>query len=468
MNIRTILSGVTALLLVGVFYTFSFCVIEEVDDASISIDYYYATDPEDDNEDNTVPNLTANDDVKTEPISSINNVGEIVYIEPDPAFDEKNNIVTNVPDEEDNGLTNEKPISVASNNQDFNEPAEVEDNSPNESAYDDDELLEEDNNGIGSFAAEEQGVYAEESLYEDMLLYRDTDNDFEDTDFFDIPSIPASEVIVTILEKEAQTTEVSSKDIFAGETFTAKINGQVCTMDAYELVCLIVNTEISPSFNPEAIKAQAVAAYSYVKYHNDNGLTPSVLTKPNVPDSIKELVAEVFGVACYYNGAVAQTVYMASSSGNTASAANVWGGNLPYLQSVECPFDIYDPNYGKVSTFTENEIRSALEKSLNITLSDNPENWLNISSHIDGNYVSVLNIDGQVSITGRKMRENVLGYKIKSAAFDVTYSDGIFTFTTYGYGHGVGMSQNGANYLGKQGYTYEQILKFYFTGIEVK
>ena len=61
----------------------------------------------------------------------------------------------------------------------------------------------------------------------------------------------------------------------------------------------------------------------------------------------------------------------------------------------------------------------------------------------------------------------LLHYKLKSAAFDVYYRNGEFIFTTYGYGHGVGMSQNGSNILAKQGCSYSEILKFYFTGIEV-
>ena len=66
------------------------------------------------------------------------------------------------------------------------------------------------------------------------------------------------------------------------------------------------------------------------------------------------------------------------------------------------------------------------------------------------------------------MRESVLSYSLKSAAFTVSYDDGVFTFTTYGYGHGVGMSQNGANILAKQGYSYLDILSFYFPGTYVQ
>ncbi|MDE5577942.1 MAG: SpoIID/LytB domain-containing protein, partial [Oscillospiraceae bacterium] len=273
--------------------------------------------------------------------------------------------------------------------------------------------------------------------------------------------------------EEETTTAVSvdvsvGADISTSETFTAKFNGSTQTVNAYDLICWIVNNEMSSSFSDEAIKAQAVAAYSYVKYHNVNGLTPSVLVKKNPPDRIKRLVSEVWGVCCYYNGSVAQTVYMASSSGYTADAKNVWGGSVPYLKSVQCPFDIgNDPNYGSTMKVSESSMRNMLESSLGISLSNNPYNWLKIQSYVDGNYVYEISIDGQKTISGRKLRENVMGHKLKSAAFDVTYRDGEFVFTTYGYGHGVGMSQNGANILAKQGYSYYEILNYYFTGIEI-
>ena len=112
-------------------------------------------------------------------------------------------------------------------------------------------------------------------------------------------------------------------------------------------------------------------------------------------------------------------------------------------------------------------MKQVLESTLGITLSDDPANWLTVNGRVDGNYVSSVNVDGQLSVSGRKIREKVLNFGIKSWCFDVSYANGEFTFVTYGYGHGVGMSQNGANILAKQGYTYEDILRFYFPGITV-
>ncbi len=281
--------------------------------------------------------------------------------------------------------------------------------------------------------------------------------------------------VASVLDFKDETTTATttsapsnSSATNAVSSFTVKINGQLKSIDAYTLVCQIVNVEMGSSFNTEALKAQAIASYSYLKNYSDRGSIPSVLVKSNPSQKIKDAVSEVFGTACYYNGSVAQTTYYASSSGYTASAKSVWGAYYPYLASVRCEFDeVSDPNYGDTKSFSESTIRNALERSLGITLSDDPSQWLTVTSYCDGNFVDDINVDGQKNISGRKLRETVLNYNLKSAAFDVYYADGVFVFTTYGYGHGVGMSQNGANILAKQGYTYKEILNHYYTGIEI-
>ena len=487
MKLDATLGGIAAIMLAGVFYTFSLCVVEDVDNDIISPEYYYIEPSE--------------DDLLAEAVR-----------DKDPAVPENRR-----PAENENTGRNESPFdeeavpaAVTEAPAGGQEPETVtapsryyerEDNYPEE--YD------VDNYDDSSTEAYEQSVYGGDN-FEDGTLNADDDEIFdpdgnpgnsgnqdsnsgnsepeEPDPVFPEPSFPQNpapsdpadgDIIITLFEsneeeppqKDDTSVSVSVENnsgTATSETFTARFDGAVQTVNAYDLICWIVNNEISTSFSDEAIKAQAVAAYSYVKYHNVNGLTPSVLVKKNPPQRIKDLVSSVWGVCCYYNGSVAQTVYMASSSGYTADAKNVWGGSFPYLKSVACPFDAgSDPNYGLTMRVSESNMRSYLENSLNITLSGNPQNWIVITGYVDGNYVSSIDIDGQASISGRKMRETVLSYKLKSAAFDVYYSNGEFVFTTYGYGHGVGMSQNGANILAKQGYSYSEILKYYFTGIEV-
>ena len=249
-----------------------------------------------------------------------------------------------------------------------------------------------------------------------------------------------------------------------------------------DIISRIVANEIGGTFAPEAIKAQAVAAYTHVKYNNLHGNNPSVILSNNVPDSVRVLTASVIGQAVYYNGEIIQAVYSASSAGYTASSQNVWGNPLPYLQSVYCELDAeYDPNYGRTARFSSSNIKSRVYNTTGISLSGNPANWISIDGYTEGKYVGAMSIGGHqsytnssgktVNITGRIFREQIMDFDIRSVAFDVNYDSATdeFIFTTYGYGHGVGLSQNGANNLAKYWvWDYKQILEFYYQGTIVK
>ncbi|MGN0651331.1 MAG: SpoIID/LytB domain-containing protein [Oscillospiraceae bacterium] len=281
--------------------------------------------------------------------------------------------------------------------------------------------------------------------------------------------------------EEQQPIEIITDANAANELLTVNNGGSMLTGTALDIIAGITQTEVGHTFAPEAIKAQAVAAYSYVKFCNAHSINPNVIVSSNVSDSVRVLVASVIGQAVYYNGSIIQATYTASSAGNTASSENVWGTDYPYLRSVYCELDAkYDPNYGKTKTFSADEIKQRVYEKTGISLSGDPSEWFSIDSRYDGKYVAQLNIGGYhsytdssgstVKITGRTFREKIMSFDIRSNAFDIEYdadSDS-FTITTYGYGHGVGMSQNGANALATYwGYTYKQILQFYYSGTEV-
>lgn len=493
MNTGLKLGVVVILLLAGVFYTFALCIVEDVDENVVMPEYLCAGDVFPDK----TEAVTAEDEAAAETKTETENADPKV-IKPEETEHAEDVRSANISEREVRSANkNEENIAIPAvavvkdtkeenyreDDEDIVDDGDEEnseqdisaDEDPEEEEYDDETL-----NDIDSAEVSDQDFYGSDDDENGTFLKDDSEVDApvvttvkkeEPGDIF----TDSANIIITIdtgNNESSDKTDVPDNTVSTGgnadTSFTAKFNGSTQTVDAYDLICWIVNNEISESFSDEAIKAQAVAAYSYVKYHNDKDLIPSVLVKKNPSQRIKDMVSSVWGVCCYYNGRAAETVYMASSSGYTADAANVWGGSVPYLKSVECPFDAQsDPNYGLTTTVSEDEMRSMLENSLGIALSDNPRNWIRITSYIDGNYVSTINIDDQKTISGRKMRENVFSYKLKSASFDVSYSDGVFTFTTYGYGHGVGMSQNGANILAKQGYSYSEILKYYFTGIDV-
>lgn len=477
MKKSTVLSGIASLLLVAGFYTFAFCLVEDVNEEPIPMDFYYSTETDAD----------TGEDIGEATSAAVSEYARMDYSD----IVTKHEAVTTVPPNAADD--SEVPISLPSGHaEELGDTNENKNTASHNNVFADDNGQEKKLSQLGTEddpaddLMEDQQDYDDDPDDDDVIIDDDPSSNDEPAprataateSLADIAPVSAADVIVTIDDTPTETTptfvtteavtETPTVSSSGNEVFSAKYGGSVHTDDAFDLVCRIVNNEISSSFSDEAIKAQAVAAYSYVKYHNVNGLTPSVLVKSDPPQRIVDLVSSVWGKCCYYNGKVAQTVYMASSSGYTASSVNVWGGSLPYLVSVECPFDADgDPNYGKQTKFSESEIRSSLERYLGITLSDNPEKWLTVTGHIDGNYVSTVDVDGQATITGRKLRESVLSYNLRSASFDISYSDGYFIFTTYGWGHGVGMSQNGANYLAKLGYTYDQILKYYYTGIDV-
>jgi stage II sporulation protein D len=125
-------------------------------------------------------------------------------------------------------------------------------------------------------------------------------------------------------------------------------------------------------------------------------------------------------------------------------------------------------------------IRDNVRRVTGIELTGDPANWLRIMSHVDTVYVGSLSIGGQTSftrngtttqITGRFFREQIMGFDLRSASFTFTYNSATdsFTFTTNGFGHGVGMSQNGANTLARHlGYNYREILLFYYQGVSIR
>ncbi len=289
----------------------------------------------------------------------------------------------------------------------------------------------------------------------------------------------------TQTQTEATTGTVTTAEDTnpSGELLRVQYSGSggEVEVDALEILAKVVMGEIGGSFNEEAIKAQAVASYTYIKYYNNNGSAPNVTIKEPT-EKVKNCVKEVFGQALYYGDELIQAVYCASSAGYTASSKTVWGVDYPYLQSRKCELDsLFDPNYGVKSSFTSDEVKKLVKDSISIELDGDPGNWFAIKNYVDSVYVGTFSIGGkttysdeggkEIEITGRTVREKIFNYQLRSACFEVTYNNETdkFTFTTYGYGHGVGLSQNGANNLAKSwGYDYKKILNYYYPNTQIK
>lgn len=256
------------------------------------------------------------------------------------------------------------------------------------------------------------------------------------------------------------------------ETLSVKLNGKTTKDTAYNIVSVMVQAEMGSSFEPEALKAQAVAAYTYVKYNNQAGVSPWVACKTPVSANVKKAVESVLGEAVLYKGSYANTTYCAANAGVTNDSRSVWGGSVPYLTSVESPGDKKTSHYGTVTSLSRKYVADRIEDYHNIDpydWDDDPSEWFGSYDCDLGLYVSDIDVCGR-SLTGRQVREGLLQSKIKSAAFEVEYNEAkdTFEFTTYGYGHGVGMSQLGANYYAQKGWDYIEILEYYYPGTRVK
>lgn len=251
-----------------------------------------------------------------------------------------------------------------------------------------------------------------------------------------------------------------------------------------------VAAEMPANYHPEALKAQAVASYTYAKKVGEQNekYKESYLGEADITDSpdihqgyidekrrkekwgddfdeyekkIEDAVDEVFGYFMTYNGDTALAVYHSNSAGRTQSAKTLWGTDIPYLVSVESPGDKLSPDYINEHIFSKNEFRK-LAKNCEISLDGDAEEWVGELTEAESGYVISVRL-GSTEVSASKFREE---FGLKSCCFEIDYSDEKFRVTCYGYGHGAGMSQYGADYMARQGSSWREILRHYYMGIE--
>jgi len=226
-----------------------------------------------------------------------------------------------------------------------------------------------------------------------------------------------------------------------------------------------VNTPPNPACT-EAYKAQAVAAHTYMEYHYRRTGSYPAMSYTTPDPRVVEMVREVLYQRVYYKGALINATYHAASGGHTQSALYVWGNDVPYLQGVDSAYDSYDSSCRVTVSNMEDLLLYA-----GITPSGAPEDWFDLSgaSYTDGDFIDTIPICG-VPVSGRVLRENILGAtNLKSPKIVAIDCDGeTFTFYTRGFGHGVGLSQQGAlGYAANEGWDYISILTHYYPGAEV-
>lgn len=251
--------------------------------------------------------------------------------------------------------------------------------------------------------------------------------------------------------------------------------GKIVSGPANEIVAQVIEAEMGSGYHTEALKAQAVAAYSWMLCNGAAiGKTPSVPMKTAGNRAIQAANA-VAGIVATYNGNVAQTYYYAISAGRTANCQDIWSASLPYLVSVDSSVDKNINGYQTLRKYRSGDVAAWAKESLGVDLSkiQDKADWFKCTYDKNGLYVKNVKI-GSKTVNGTYLRESFFTSSrvgaanvLRSSAYTISYSktEDKFIFTVKGYGHGVGMSQVGANAYAKSGWGYEKILKHYYPGI---
>ena len=301
-------------------------------------------------------------------------------------------------------------------------------------------------------------------------------------------------------EIEAQSTEekeeTPNREVYDYREFnTIKLlhmeTGEIEESHLDEYLIGVVSAEMPAVYEIDALKAQAIVARTYTIYQiKNNGAKHE---GANICDSyaccqawiskderlakweenereanwlkIKQAVKETVGEIIIYDGQPINAFFHSNSGGITESSVNIWGGvEYPYLKSVETSGEDGYSQYNSEVVFSKEELLNKIkEKYVDIQIDWNSENAIQIQEYTDSGRVRTIKF-GNISIAGTEAR-TILG--LKSTNFVITYRDDKIIFTVKGYGHGVGMSQTGADSLAKQGNGYKEIIKHFYTGVEV-
>lgn len=267
--------------------------------------------------------------------------------------------------------------------------------------------------------------------------------------------------------------------------------------DAVEIMALdvylqgVVRGEMPASFELEALKAQAAAERTYIYYQLAAGRKEAhpnadVCTDPSCCNAwlseeaarekwggdfdgwesrIEEAVATTDGQVALYDGQPILAVFHSSSAGKTAGAGDVWSGDMPYLRSVDSPEgEETVPNYYSAAEFTAAEAKALLAQAHpELTFSGGPDKWFGAVEKDESGRVGTVEVCG-APLRGVEVRRI---FSLRSACFTIDAAADRVTFRVTGYGHGVGMSQYGANELARQGRTWQEILLWYYADIAI-
>lgn len=280
--------------------------------------------------------------------------------------------------------------------------------------------------------------------------------------------------------------ETGSED---NPTISVWLDGTLTDMPLEQYLVGVVAGEMPASYEPEALKAQAVAARTYTLYKRNRGgcsahkgadictdsrhcqayVTEAQMTKnwgskkaENFA-KITDAIIATSGQVIFYDGEEIQVFYHASAGGRTENSENVYSQALPYLRSVASEGEEDSRNYYGEVTVSVGDFKKKMQKfSSGISFDGVP--LIGTVVRFDSGRVESIEVGSQ-TFTGREIREV---FSLNSANFTIDQSASSITFNTVGFGHGVGMSQTGANAMAKKGADYKEILTHYFSGVTIQ
>ncbi|MDE7105180.1 MAG: stage II sporulation protein D [Ruminococcus sp.] len=271
-------------------------------------------------------------------------------------------------------------------------------------------------------------------------------------------------------------------------------SGQVLEVPVRDYVIGAVCAEMPAVFEEEALKAQAVAAHTYAErqhllendnptpelsgadFSNDTSKYQGYFTESQIKhyfgenyeeyyNKISNAVDEVLPYIITNNEQPIIAAFHSMSSGITESAENVWGAEVDYLVPVDSSYDKSAPRYTEEVSIDKAFLKNSLETYFSdINLGDDINEWI-IPAEISDSGMVLTALVGGKTVTGNDIRTAL---ELRSADFEIEYTDEKAIITTRGFGHGVGMSQYGANAMAEKGSSWQEILNHYYTNCEIK
>lgn len=310
----------------------------------------------------------------------------------------------------------------------------------------------------------------------------------------------ASSVNTVEAENKEQNNEEQAKNQNENANYTYnkygiikllhKKTGEVEEVNIDDYLCNVVSAEMPADYEEEALKAQAVVARTYTIYKienkkhdnadicDDSSCCQAWISKEDRFarweeskresnwNKIQNAVNSTKGEIITYDNKPINAFFHSNSGGTTEIPVNVWGGTgYPYLQVVETAGEEGYAQYASEVELTNDEVLNKLkEKYPDIQIDFSNQEDIKILEYTDSNRVKTVKF-GNHEISGVEAR-TIFG--LKSTNFEIIKEDGKIKFSVKGYGHGVGMSQTGANTLAKEGKNYKDIINHFYANVEIK